>query len=588
LEAKEEWLKVLPPQTVAVLAVKDTQELLAEWDKGAISRFFEDPAVRKWMAPLFEGGEAPWDAFMKESTGETVSEALEAYEGASLIAFQWPPDGSGKTDPTFVELSEMASNKDKLLTQATQLLDKTAADGEGAKKGEEEIEGFTVHFAADGGEEDAEWLHAYVDAGDVLVEANDRTALTATLAALKSGAGGTENGPLLDNYQRFQEMAGEAADVTLYVDAELLLDKLTNLWKSDEGAAQGGAMANPMSPELVLGALNLKEIQGMGLTLKLDGGAMHLDAALLHAPNPKSLLVKMMRGADTRVDFPAFVPAEVPSASVTRWSLLGLYDGLMETLNGFGPMMAPMVQMQLGQMEQQLGIKLRDDLFATTDNQVIQLADFDPETSQPIQVTGIKLKDEARFVAALEAVKKMMGSGFAMFQEKEFAGVKVWELKPNLTPDAEGAGNQMAYCVAGGYLLVSNGAPNVLHKVLNRIEKAEGDSLWDGAEVKEALAGLPSDATGVGVSDGGVLVKGMMSMLATLQQTLASKAPPSDGEKGVKGSDAKAAMPGKWLDDRAVPEDAVFQRYFGITASGSYSLPDAALYRLHLGSQEAQ
>ena len=585
-EAKEEWLGLLPPNTVAVLAVKDTQELVADWDQGPVGRFLEDPAARKWLAPLFKEGQAPWDAFMKETTGETLREAVEAYHGASLIAFQWPSEESGRTEPTFVEISELADNREKLLAKAAELLEKTVSEGEGLKKGEEEIDGFTVHFAGAGEGEEAEWSQAYAEAGSTLVEANDRGAMAATLAAIKNGGGAAENQTLAANYRRFQTIAHEAADLMLYVDAELMLEKLKGLLPADKADGGAGAMGNPFSPELIMEALHVKEIHGFGLSIDLHEGASQIDAALLHAEKPKSLLVKMMRGVDTRLDLPAFVPADMPSASVTRWSLLGLYDGLLETLNGFGPMIGPMVQMQMGQMEQQLGIKLREDLFATTDDQVIQLGDFVPGSAEAMQVTGIKLKDEARFVAALEALKKMVGNGFAVFEEKEFSGFKVWQLKPNLTPDAGGQGTQMAYAVAGGYLLVSNGPPEVLHKVLKRMKQDDGESLWDSARVKEALAAMPADATGLGVADGSVLVKGLLAAFASAQETLASQAP---AEKGaVKGGASPKAGSEKWFDASALPEDSVFQRYFGTATTGSYSLPDASHYRIQSPHVEAQ
>ena len=43
--AKDEWLPLLPEKTIAVLSIKNTPELVADWDGSSLGRFLEDPAV---------------------------------------------------------------------------------------------------------------------------------------------------------------------------------------------------------------------------------------------------------------------------------------------------------------------------------------------------------------------------------------------------------------------------------------------------------------------------------------------------------------------------------------------------------------
>jgi len=590
--AKEEWLPLLPEQTVAVLSIKNTPELVADWDGSSIGRFIVDPDVAKWMAPMYEDGLAPWDKVMQETAGTNFREQISNYPGASLTAFLMPEEELGGSEPLYLSLSELGDKKAAI----AESLDKQAAkklesDSE-LKAGEEEIEGVTIKFVGEGEGEDAYWAFAWADVEGVLVESNDRTALLETITALQKCAGAASPG-LSSNFKRFQEIAEGDGDVMIYVDAGALLEKLKeSMAPADAGAGAGaGAMANPFSAEVVMGALHLDEILGLGVSIDLQDGSSRVDAALLHKPKPQGLIVKLMHGSDTQVELPNFVPVDVASASVTRWSFLNLYDGLMAALNQFGPMVGGMVQMQMGQMEQQMGIKLRDDLFATTDDEIVQVSTVAQGDGAPGQVTGIKLKDSQRFGAALEVLKKMAGNGFGVFEESEFAGVKVYKIKANLAgPQEGGAENEMAYALTKDYLLFSNGSSEALNKVLTSMANPGSPAFWDEASVKEALAALPANATGLGVSDGSALVKSLLTTLMTAQETMASKLGAKDKAKAKpKGGDkAETEADSKWFDPKATPSDEVFARYFGKSSTGSYSLEDASHYRIISQPVEAQ
>lgn len=586
--AKEEWLPLLPEKTVAVLSIKNTPELVADWDGSSIGRFIVDPDVAKWMAPMYEDGQAPWDKVMQETAGTNFREQISTYPGASLTAFLMSDEELGSSEPLYVSLSDIGDRKAAIVEGLDkQVAKKLEADAE-LKAGEEEVEGVSVKFVGEGEGEDAYWAFAWADVEGVLVESNDRTALIEIITALQKGAGAPGAG-LQANFKRFQEIAEGDGDVMIYVDAEVLLEKLKeSMAPADEGA---GAMANPFSAELIMGALHLNEILGLGISIDLQDGASRVDAALLHKPKPQGLIVKMMHGADTQVELPNFVPADVASASVTRWSFLNLYDGLMATLNQFGPMVGGMVQMQLGQVEQQMGIKLRDDLFATTEDEIIQVSTVAKGDGAPGQVTGIRLKDSQRFGAALEVLKKMAGNGFGVFEESEFAGVKVYKMKANLAgPQEGGAENEMAYALTKDYFLFSNGSAEALNKVLTSMANPGGPTFWDEASVKEALAVLPANATGLGVSDGSALVKSLLTTLMTAQETMASKLGAKDKAKAKpKGGDkAETEADSKWFDPKATPSDEVFARYFGKSSTGSYSLEDASHYRIISQPVEAQ
>lgn len=590
LAAKEEWLPLLPKTTVAVISVKDTPELVADWDKSSVGRFMEDPAVVKWLEPLFEDGEAPWDKWMKEISGKGLREEMSNSPGASLVAFSWPDEESGQDEPTFVAISDLGDKAAELEASKRRQFEIKQAEDEELKEFSTEIEGVTVHYLAASEDEDEAWADSWGVAGEVMVEGSDRAGIEEVLVNLQKGAGGGDS-TLMTHFKRFGEIAGGDSDLVLYVDAETLMVKLQEMMAAMGGGEGAG---NPFSPELVFGALSLDEIQGFGIAMNLDDELSSADIALLHKPKPEGLIVKLLRGSDTKVELPSFVPADIPSATVTRWSFLGFYDNLMATLNKLGPMFGGMVQMQLGQFEQQVGMKLRDDLFATTDDTVIQLGDFSKSTGLPTQVMALKLKDAARFTAAFEALKGLIGNGFGMFEETDYAGFKVWKIKANqVAAGANEESQEMAYTIAKDYLFFASGSVETLHKLLNRLNDPAGPSLWDEVAVKEAIAALPADYTGVGVTDGSALVKNSLKAIASAQKSMGGK-PKAKGQgkgKAKNGNEDEVNVDEaieSLFDADTLPSDEVFARYFGVSSSASYSLDDASHYRMVAKPVEAQ
>jgi hypothetical protein len=265
----------------------------------------------------------------------------------------------------------------------------------------------------------------------------------------------------------------------------------------------------------------------------------------------------------------------------------------MKGVEKLGPM-AMFFTSQLAAMEQKAGMTLKNDLFGALDDTVVEIGSFGeaapgsmmPEVSQ---VTMIKLKDRERFNAALEAIKKMAGDGFAMFEESEFAGQKVYSMKSSLTPGEKGASpNSTTFCytVADDYVMFGQGGVDLLHKVLTRMKAADGPSIWEDADIQAAIAALPKDYVGLAVSKGGSLVKFMLTTIAQFQSLANTgkkkKAKAAKGPKGPKAEDDDGdnedakddEEPTVFFDTSATPSDEVFAKYFGMTSSGVYTLPD--------------
>jgi hypothetical protein len=545
-QANEEWLNFFPKDTIAIVNIANIEKTIQDFDSSSISRFLEDPDVKKWMAPMYKDGEAPWDTWAKENIGGSMREELSIYKGATTLAFAMDPEDPSNS-PRLISIANASDNIDAIKEGKTRMIEARSRANTEIKLIETEIDGVSVSALGTSETDESTWTDLWAFSGDLIIESNSKEALSNTLAAVK-GETSEPNTNLIQNLQRYHEVSDGTPDITLFINIEPLVALLTQKLAENNGEDGAGGMAAMFPPEMFLGAFRLDEFRAMGLSITVKEDATTTDFALLHAPNPQGFLLKSFRAPDTRVALPNFIPADVASAGISRWSILAFYDNLMAALNQLGPMVGGMVQMQLGQVEQQLGIKFRDDLFATLDSDFINVLTIpktggSAEEPPQSQVLGIKFKDSARFQSAFNAIKAMAGDGFSTFQESTFAGQTLWTM--------ESEAQTISYAFTKDYLLFGFGTPDAMHKILNGLNEAPATSFWEDPKVQNSIQLLPAEYSGVSAADAGAVI---ISMVTTLSN--------------IPGA---ADM----LDSSAVPSEAVFKRYFGYSASGSYSLDDA-------------
>ena len=593
VEKVEQLLKMLPASASIVVSVKSFSELLKDWDSSGIGRFMEDPAVKKWMAPMSKGGEAPWNRFTREESGGTLREEIAVYPGAGVACFDLSGCAEDEDSKAHVvSLSEIAGKEAEFAAyKARELEAKKKKDHPDAVLRSEEIAGVKVSIIAEDDDKDADWLEVYAIVEGIAIESDDAKLMEQAIVAVKSGRGTAKNG---EQFARVTDLHGGIADVTIHFDLEAL-GALLEKTMAKRGGLGAGA---PFAPAALLNALGLDELKAFAITLDLDAERSTGEFILLHSEKPKGLIPSFIRGVSTDVPRPAFIPAGCDSASVSRQSLGGMYDAVMAGVGKLGPV-AAIATAQLDQLEKKAGISLRNDLLGSLQDEFIQaqtIKSAEAGALMPIvsQVTGIKLKDRARFLSALDALKALAGNGFAMFEESEFQDFRIFTFKPSLagapgSPSEAGAA-QIAYVVTDEYFLFCQGSQDLLRKLLTRMKSPQGGSFWDSPATQQAIAALPKSFTGMSVSNMAPLMK-MLADLFTKFETLSGiratskSSPVARGPKGSKPGDPSenepdAANSGLSFDPKAVPADSVFARYFGISTSGNYSYPDATVVRI--------
>ncbi len=574
----EQWYNLMPKDTVGVIAIKNTPELLTDWDKSSYAKFMQDDEAKRWMAPMRKDGDAPWDKFFKDTYGSGMYDTLKDYPGA-LVSFLVIGDISqfDKNSPN-VSLCEIAGKQKEI--EAHKLAEVEAKKKENAdvKLRTEDIGGVSVQIAALSDAADAPWILAWAVVGDVMIEANTHALMEYMIGALKNNAGDPP-GVARDHLSRIGQVTNGGGDMLLYFNGvkllalgEQALAAAEAKKKADGDRAAGGAL-DIFKPKMIMDMLGAQELQAFALTAELTDTESRMDVTILHPLKPTGLL-SLMRGTSNEVTLPAFIPAGTLTASVSRMDFGTVYDGLLGMIGKLGPM-AMMVTMQIPQYESQMGFKIREDLFGSLADEVIQVQDGNG--TKESQIMGFKIKDADKLGGVLEGLKRFVGAGFGAFEESDYLGFTINTLK--LTQTANAA-TEIAYCNTGKYLLISVGGQDTLKKVLGRMKDPSGPSVWDDPHVQNLLSLVPKNYNGVGVTDAGRLMNTIATAAATLESKTGAKAKAAakkkgPGKKSPAAEEAVAAAAGSWFDASARPSNETFERYFGSLLSASYSHPDA-------------
>lgn len=584
-EKLDQWIKLLPKNTVGLIAVKSAPELVADWEKSGFAKMMKDEEFLKWTAPAREDGEYGLDKKFKEETGEGMADFLKRIQGSVLVAFAGDSvaDFDGDDAP-FVMLLEVGDQQAKIEELIKKDEDDDIAEKSTLKKITKDVAGVPLHILAESEEADASWKQAHAFVDGVMVMGDKPALVEHFIAALKSGA--ADPSEVVNNHLgRLASLTEGNTDVMIYLNGETLTK-----WLQD-GVAEtmkgGKNAAMPMDPKMIFDALGVSELQSIAIMLDVTDTQTRVDVAILHPEKPQGF-VSLMRGTTSEVTPPAFLPPGILSGDVSRQSLGNVYDGLLRMVNKLGPL-AMMATMQIGQIEQQLGFKIKEDLLGSLDDEYVQAADGSADS--PSQVMGLKVKDRARLVGALDGLKRFVGNGFGAFEESEYLGFSISTFKASMGAAAGGKAQEIAYCLTNDYLLFSVGKQDLLKKILTRIKDPGGPSLWDAPRTQELIAMLPKGYYGVGVADASRQMTMGIDALNAVQskagaskgKSAAKKKGPGKGPKSDNSEDepkAAADGPETWFDPAAKPTNEMFQKYFGSLVSGTYAHPDSIQIRI--------
>lgn len=569
----EQWYNLMPKGTTAVIAVKNTPELLADWDKSTFAKYMQDEAVQRWTAPMREGGDAPWDKFFKDHYGTGMYDTLKDYPGG-LVSFLVLNDIEDfKDNPPNVSICEIAGKQKEIEAHKIAEFEAEKKKNADLKLETADLAGVSAQIATDNPDDDA-CFSAWAIVGDVMVESTSRKLLEQMIIAVKSGSADAP-AEAREHLTRVGQLTNGGGDMLIYFNGVKFLElgqkALVEAEKAKKGGEKDAMAAMGITPQVIMNMLGVQELQAIAFTMEMQDGQMRSDFTILHPEKPAGL-ISLMRTTANEVALPAFIPGDVLQGGVTRYDFGKFYDGLMGMIMKLGPM-AMMVTMQIPQFEQQLGFKIRDDFFGSLEDEISTVQDG--ALDKQSQVLAFKIKSADKIGGALESLKRYVGAGFGAFEESDYLGYSVNTLKLTQTSDNS---TEMAYCNTGKHLLISIGAPSTLNKVLSRMKDPSGPSIWENAQVQKLLAAVPPNYGSATVADVGSMISMVATAASTLEAQNAGKKKAGAQKKGPgkkAAADDAAAASGSMLDASALPPKEVFQRYFGRMLGTQYSHPDA-------------
>ena len=207
------------------------------------------------------------------------------------------------------------------------------------------------------------------------------------------------------------------------------------------------------------------------------------------------------------MSFLKWVPKDAVSFMAGTFEFTSLYDKLLKGLQAYDAEMANQMLAQLAQVEEQIGFKVRDDLFGSIgDHYISWQMPVATITSAPEVALLLKVNDPERLVTVLRSLSKL-SDGVVDLEENEKRGLKVYQLRVNVDPNQGFGMNPFEmlmphFAFKDGYL-VGGFSANDIKRVFQRMDREDepkGD-IRSNREFAAVSANLPTGLDSVSFTD---------------------------------------------------------------------------------------
>jgi hypothetical protein len=271
--------------------------------------------------------------------------------------------------------------------------------------------------------------------------------------------------------------------------------------------------------------LGLAGLKNITFQSGFDGPAERAVLELHTAGARKGLLRLLNRQTFKLADLPP-LPADLVSFSASNLDLGTTVDVLLQAAESgarlIDPNAAAIVQAVPKQIEDFVGVKIREDLLGSLGDRLIQ---YDSPADGPLafgQVTLIKVKDAKKLRKALaDLVQAVANVPAVVFEGKQrtYHGVEIHELHVGVP----GFFYTPTYAIHKGWLAISYFPQPVQGFILR--EKGEVRAWQPGADVKQTLAKFPGEFVGVSIADPRPRLQLLLSLLPVGASVLNSFVP---------------------------------------------------------------
>ncbi|HVR75046.1 MAG TPA: hypothetical protein VMT52_11965 [Planctomycetota bacterium] len=380
-----------------------------------------------------------------KNMGRNLGELKGMLQGEVACVFGDLEGIDSKVKPTelpFAILADVGKDRDKFRGFLKRTIDETLEKGR-TRKSEADFRGEKITLLEPKGKENAKdgpGALAFAFADDTFVLSLSRPFLQDILAN-RSG-GGIK--PLAENtdYRAAREKYGKDAAVFSYVHVGKLLDFAVRMAKAEGGAA--GQMQAMMMPR-IFEMLGLKTVKALTLSVAHAAEGATLSLFCLAPGEPKGLL-KAIWTKPQRLSFPALIPDDVLSCSVTQINFEAIWE-MVESFAKLGSAMMSGGENIDGQegpdmlriTEQRFGVNFKQDLIAPLGGKIIDYARFKkPYRDDTAEIALLlELKDAEKFQATID---KLL-TGFPFLRSTQYLGRTLY-LPADSDFDDDGTGEE--------------------------------------------------------------------------------------------------------------------------------------------------
>lgn len=560
--------KLLPPDTMALLAVPDCAQFRTVQNSSPAGRLWNDPAMRAFREKLTARLQTEVFDKLEREAGIKLADYAALLQGQLTVAVTrngW--QGTTNPLPGLVIIMDAADKADQLKTRLAELRQKITDAGQTLKAEKIRDVEFTALLLSPEDAPGPKPTLYFGQVGAVLVAGTVTRDLDRVVAGLQGGGLPTlsEEAVFADDSQRlFREAHGYG-----WVHFSPLVEVISTLAK---GAA-GGSRDNPMAPQpdKILEALGLKGLKSFAVALRSgpEGGYVDLN---LNAPRlERKGLLRLLATEPKDASIPPFVPAD--ASAFWRWRLDGqrFWASLEAMLEEISPGMLGFFTAQLDAAlkEKDPNLNFRRSFLMNLGDDLIAYQK-PPRSTAPADLlaqpslTLIGSPNAGQLLGALRSAISLLPGPLATaeIKEREFLGQRIYTLT---IPDLTGGGKPTPIHLAasGGYLAIS-GDTAILEEFLRRADS--------GAKPLAGVPGLREAAERVGGTANGLFgfqndaeslrvfweaLRGNKNLFMDL---LTSQNPALKGALSEEEDVQKAVS--EWLDFSLLPPFEQVARYF--------------------------
>jgi hypothetical protein len=274
--------------------------------------------------------------------------------------------------------------------------------------------------------------------GDGLLIGTKEDEVRGILARMGGSSGQTTTGGFGGAAGMLDSTGAEAAT---YMQLNPLLDFAMSALRQAQASAPESAeiqMVDLDGVERAVSALGLRSIRGIGSVSRYENGKSITESLTIA---PKDGRTGLFAASDAKLDanFLRWVPRDAVSFSAFSFRPMSIYEALVGAVKAYDPEMGDQALAMLDQMEQQVGLRVREDFLGSLGERFYtwtmpSLA----MGSTPEMAILAEVRDQDKLVKSLQTIGAMTG-GQIEFEEFDRRGVQGWQVRFDLDLPGEAA-----------------------------------------------------------------------------------------------------------------------------------------------------